>query len=252
MENRILVSIITPTYNSVDFVSRTIDSVCNQTYENWELLIVDDCSEDETVKFINEKYSSDKRIRVIRLEKNSGVGPARNLGIELCRGEFVAFLDSDDIWLENKLEYQLGFMIKNNIPICCTSYFTNNRRKKLIRKVPESISYYRILLDNCIGTSTVIYDKRSLDNLIFPDIRRRQDFILWLEYLREGDVIHGINIPLSEYTIRPQSLSFKKFRLIYWNWKVYKDFVKLSIFTCSLLVLKDILIGVVRKINHSI
>uniref|UniRef100_UPI001918BCDA glycosyltransferase family 2 protein n=1 Tax=Exiguobacterium chiriqhucha TaxID=1385984 RepID=UPI001918BCDA len=159
MDNKInsgLVSIIMPAYNCVEHIDETIKSVKNQTYKNWELIVVDDCSTDNTVELLEDLAKNDSRITLTKSSENSGAAAARNKGIEIAQGEFIAFLDSDDIWFANKLDLQITAMVDKNIEFCCTGYNKIDEKGKDLKQkiIPAIYSDYKELLKNCPGNST--------------------------------------------------------------------------------------------------
>ena len=187
-----LISIITPTYNCANFIGETIDSVLAQTYSNWEMIIVDDCSTDNTEEIVNNYSNSDKRIKYYKLDNNSGAAVSRTKAMELANGQYMAFLDSDDLWYPNKLEYQINYMKKNNYAFTCTKYEQINEKSKLLDKVimvvPKT-NYNRLLLDCPVGNSTVMYDVTKMGKFKVPNIRKRNDDALWLQMLKKEKYI---------------------------------------------------------------
>ena len=227
-----LISIITPTYNCGKFIGRTIESVQNQGYTNWEMIIVDDCSKDET-KDVVEKYAKeDSRIKYHLLETNSGAAVARTTAMELANGKYMAFLDSDDIWKKDKLERQLSYMKENDISFCCTAYEQidedDNKLGKVIKTIKRT-SYNRLLLDCPVGNSTVMYSVEKMGNFKVPNIRKRNDDALWLQMLKKEKYIYGMPDILMEYRIRENSISSNKFNLIKYHWKLYREIEHLSV-----------------------
>ena len=227
-----LVSIITPTYNCGKFIGRTIESVQKQSYTNWEMIIVDDCSKDET-KDVVEKYAKeDSRIKYHLLETNSGAAVARTTAMELANGKYMAFLDSDDIWKEDKLEKQLVYMKENNISFCCTAYEQidedDNKLGRVIKTIKKT-SYNRLLLDCPVGNSTVMYSVEKMGKFKVPNIRKRNDDALWLQMLKKEKYIYGMPDILMEYRIRENSISSNKFNLIKYHWKLYREIEHLSV-----------------------
>ena len=229
MENE-LVSIIMPTYNCAKFIKETIESVLNQTYENWELVIVDDCSNDNTEEIV-ESFN-DKRIKYHKLEKNSGAAVARTTAMKMATGNYMAFLDSDDLWKKEKLEKQLEFMKKNNYNFTCTAYEQideeGNKLNKVI-KTKKKANYNRILLDCPVGNSTVMYNVDNLGKFEVPNIRKRNDDALWLQILKKEKFIYGMPDVLVEYRIRNNSISSNKLSLIKYHWQLYREIEHLSV-----------------------
>lgn len=228
-----LVSVIMPTYNCGKFIEETIKSVVNQTYKNWELIIVDDCSKDSTEDIINRYAECDNRIIYHKLETNQGAAVARTKAMEMARGSYMAFLDSDDLWKNDKLEKQINFMEKNSYSFTCTAYEqideNNNLLNKIIRPKIKA-DYNRILLDCPVGNSTVIYNVDKLGKFEVPNIRKRNDDALWLQILKKEKYIYGLNEILMQYRIRQNSISSNKLDLIKYHWQLYRQIEHLSIF----------------------
>lgn len=226
------VSIITPTYNCAKYIGETIESVINQSYKDWEMIIVDDCSKDDTKNIVQKYIEKDERIKYIRLEENSGAAIARNKAMELATGKYMAFLDSDDLWFENKLETQIEFMQKNNYNITCTSYEQIDEYGENLNKVinvKNKVDYNGILLTCPVGNSTVMYDVEQLGKFIVPNIRKRNDDALWLQMLKKEKYIYGTKEVLMKYRIRSNSISSNKFDLVKYHWYLYREIEGLSI-----------------------
>jgi glycosyltransferase involved in cell wall biosynthesis len=244
-----LVSIITPTFNCAKFIEETIKSVQSQTYINWEMLIVDDASTDSTEEIVKSIIEFDKRIKYIKLDENCGAAKARNIAMTKSEGRYMAFLDSDDIWDENKLEKQLRFMKENKYAITNTSYSqideAGNQLKKVIKAL-EATDYNRLLLDCPVGNSTVMYDVYQLGKFEVPNIRKRNDDALWLMMLKKEKYIFGLNEVLMKYRIRSGSISKNKFDLIKYHWYLYRKIEKLSIFRSLLHIIIWMFIKVLR------
>lgn len=227
-----LVSIITPTYNCGKFIATTIESVQKQTYENWEMIIVDDCSKDDTKAVVEEYMKNDTRIKYHILENNSGAAVARTEAMELAQGKYMAFLDSDDIWKSDKLEKQLAFMKENNVSFCCTAYEQideeDNKLGRVIKTVKKT-DYNRLLLDCPVGNSTVMYNVEKMGKFVVPNIRKRNDDALWLQMLKKEKYIWGMNEVLMEYRVRQNSISSNKLSLIKYHWQLYREIEHLSV-----------------------
>ena len=227
-----LVSIITPTYNCGKFIGETIESVQAQTYKNWEMIIVDDKSTDYT-KDVVDKYSKrDHRIKYYCLEENSGAAVARTKAMELASGKYMAFLDSDDLWMPDKLDKQIAFMVKNDYAFTCTAYEQVNMDKKSLNRIIETIpktNYNRLLFDCPVGNSTVIYNVEKLGKFVVPDIRKRNDDALWLQILKKEKYIYGMKEVLMKYRIRANSISSNKIGLVKYHWILYREIENLSI-----------------------
>ena len=226
-----LVSIIMPTYNCGGYIERTIDSILNQTYNNWELIIVDDCSTDDTENVV-KKYKKDKRIKYIKLNKNSGAAVARTESMKEARGNYMAFLDSDDLWYPDKLEKQLNFMKENNYDFTCTAYEQIDENDNLLNKTiktKKKADYNRILLDCPVGNSTVMYNVDSLGKFEVPNIRKRNDDALWLQIIKKAKYIYGYDEILMKYRVRSNSISSNKLSLVKYHWQLYREIEHLSV-----------------------
>lgn len=225
-----LVSIIMPTYNSSDFIRETLDSILLQTYSNWELLITDDKSSDETVAIIEEYIEKDSRIKLFKQEQNGGAGVCRNRSIEAAVGRFIAFCDSDDCWFPYKLENQLYFMKKKNCAFSYTSYLTQNERSRIkgIVICSRKETLFSMLCNNGIGCLSVIYDTELLGKEYMPTLRKRQDWGLWLTLLKNCKVAYGMKEPLAYYRLRKGSISYNKRALIKFNVAVYREIMHFS------------------------
>lgn len=227
-----LVSVITPTYNCAAFIGRTIESVQAQTYENWEMIIVDDRSKDNTREVVEKYMFSDKRIKYICLEKNSGAAVARTRAMKEAAGEYMAFLDSDDLWKPDKLEKQLEYMKKNKINFSCTAYEQIDEGGKSLGKIIKTVkrtSYNRLLFDCPVGNSTVMYNVNAMGKFEVPNIRKRNDDALWLTMLKKEKYIYGMPDVLMEYRVRQNSISSNKLSLIKYHWQLYRDIEHLSV-----------------------
>lgn len=223
-----LVSIIVPVYNAEKFIKDTIKTVLNQTYQNWELLLINDCSDDKSTNIIKEYRKNDKRIHLINLAKNSGAAIARNTGIDNANGRYIAFLDADDLWDEKKLEKQLKFIKDNNYEFTYTSYeFADeqgNRNGKIVI-VPKQINYKQALKNTTIFTSTVIFDVKKLGKELIkmPDVKRGQDTATWWKVLKTGIVAHGLQESLSIYRRSNNTLSSNKIKALKRTWNLYRN-----------------------------
>lgn len=224
MKDHGLVSIITPSYNSSAFIGQTIESILSQTYTNWELLITDDCSEDNTQEIVDSYQQIDSRIKLFRLDKNSGAGIARNHSIKMAKGRFIAFCDSDDRWYPEKLEKQLAFMAKKRCTLSYTSYMTCDEMNTIIGIVVcnRQINYQSMKRDDGIGCLTAIYDSSVFGKIYLPDMRKRQDWGLWLKIMQECKIAYGMKEPLAIYRIHSNSISYNKFTLVNYNAAIYQ------------------------------
>lgn len=211
-----LVSIITPVYNSAQFLSETIDSVLKQTYKNWELILIDDVSNDNSIEIIKGFIKKDKRIKLITLKKNGGAGIARNVGLSNVNGSYVAFLDSDDVWEQEKLELQLNEMLKNRWDITYTWYWNTDYsgEKKSYFVTPKMITFNKLKFNNYILTSTLMCKLSVIEGVQFSKIRKRQDWIYFLDILKKTGSAYAIEKCLVEYRESDNSLSSNKLQLI--------------------------------------
>lgn len=239
-----LISIITPVYNSEKFVLECIRSVQAQTYANWEHILVDDCSSDNGEALIMSMQSTDARIKYHRLAENRGAGVARNKAIALAKGNYIAFLDSDDQWYPQKLERQLSFMKDNAYHFTFTDYDmmdeAGNKLSKKMKARPK-VTYRSALYKNPIGCLTVIYDVNFFGKRYMPSIRKRQDYALWLDLLKKTNG-YGLNECLASYRTGNDSISANKMNLLKYEWKIYREVEGLSCFKSSFYLLSAIVL----------
>ena len=228
-----LISIITPLYNSEEFILDMIKSVQAQTYQNWEMIVVDDCSQDGGPNIVKKISKTDERIKLISQKQHSGPSAVRNVAIELAKGRYLAFLDSDDLWHEQKLNKQLNFMKKNHYAFTYTGFEKINDSGEVIGTVfpyKEEVCYYDLLKSNHIGCLTAMIDLKMLGcKMYMPDIKKRQDQGLWLEILKEIDKAYCLNKVLGKYRIRKDSISINKIANIKFQWQLYRELEKLNI-----------------------
>ena len=227
-----LVSIITPVYNAEDFIKNAIESVVNQTYKNWEMLLIDDCSTDSSAKIIKKLAENDSRIRYIKLEKNSGAAVTRNIGLENAEGRYIAFLDSDDLWKKEKLQRQMELMKSKNVGFCFTSYrymIEDGSPTNKVARAPEKINYNGLLKNTIIGCSTVLVDKGIIGDFRMTNVRRGQDTATWLQLLKRTDYAYGIYDDLVWYRVVDGSLSHNKLKAIKRTWNTYRNVEHLSL-----------------------
>lgn len=227
-----LVSIITPSFNSAKFIAATIQSVQNQTYQNWEMIIVDDGSSDETENVVLSIIEKDNRIQFHKLNQNSGPAVARNTGIEKASGDYMTFIDADDIWFPTFIENNIKTIQETGIPFVFSSYKRANEQLEFVYSdfvVPNKVSYTDILKSNSISCLTAFLDIKKLGKKYMPLIRKRQDMGLWLNYLKVIPFAHGIQETQAIYRIRENSLSRKKSDLIKYQWQFYREVEKLNV-----------------------
>ena len=234
--NNDMVSIVVPVYNAEKFLKDTINSVLEQTYKNWELLLINDCSKDDSKK-IAKSFLSDK-IKWIDMPKNGGAALTRNKGIEEAKGRFICFLDADDLWDKEKLEKQVKFMKEKDCAFSFTGYefadeYGNPNGKKVY--IPEKINYKQALKNTTIWTSTVMFDMNKLkkDNIYMPNVKRGQDTATWWKVLRNIDYACGLNEILSYYRRTNESLSANKIKALKRTWHLYRKVEKLNLIISS-------------------
>lgn len=226
-----LVSIITPAYNAEKLVQATIDSALAQTFSDWEMLIVDDCSRDGTCQVVQHASDRDGRVRLLKHTANQGPAGARDTAIQEARGRFIAFLDSDDLWLPSKLERQLAFMSSNKTPLSFTQFRRMSASGDIVGRlifVPDTLTYTHLLKNTAIATSTVIVDRELVGRFRMPRTYY-DDYALWLQLLRPGHIARGLQEDLMRYRVMNRSVSRNKFRSAAMVWEVYRNVERLSI-----------------------
>jgi teichuronic acid biosynthesis glycosyltransferase TuaG len=218
-----LVSVVMPVHNKEALLADSIESILGQGYQKWELIIVDDASSDGSLGVAERFSKEDPRIRFISLESNRGVAHARNAGIAQARGRYLAFLDSDDIWLPNKLIVQVAFMKERRAAFSFSQFrrFTADGWLGAPLSVPAQVSYEDLLKGNVIGCLTVMMDRAQVGDIVMPPVRH-EDYVAWLTVLRRGHVAFGIQEDLARYRISRLSVSGDKARSAAWTWQVYR------------------------------
>jgi len=228
------ISIITPTFNSESFIKFTYQSILNQTYKNWEWLVTDDNSSDNTCFILAGIAQEDSRVIFTTQTKNSGAAVTRNISLSLATGELVAFVDSDDLWMPNKLEKQVKFMSKG-IDFSFTAYeLINSKGISLNRIIDEtkgiSVNYNDMLRKKAtIGCSTVIIRRSSFSSLSMPLIRTGQDYAFWLKLLKSGKKAYLLPDVLTRYRILPNSISRNKVKKAQRQWQIYRKIEKIAL-----------------------
>lgn len=226
-----LVSIVMPAYNASKFISESIESVLKQTYKNWELIIVNDCSKDNTEEIIKSYSNNDSRIKYYNQKTNLGISEARNKAIIEAKGEYIAFLDSDDLWKKRKLEEQIKFMEEKKINFSYTDYEKRDQElKKTIKNVkcPIKIDYKEGLKGNKIGCLTVIIRSSILKENLMPKLKH-EDYATWLKILRKGEKAFGLQKNLAIYRATSNSISSNKLKVLFWTFPIYYIQEKLGI-----------------------
>lgn len=225
------VSIITPAFNAEKLVQATIDSVLSQSFSDWEMLVVDDFSRDATCQVVERAGSRDSRVRLLRHTVNQGPAAARDTAVQVARGRFIAFLDSDDLWLPGKLERQLAFMSANAAPLSFTQFRRMSAAGDVVGRlipVPDTLTYEDLLKNTAIATSTVIVDREKVGPFRMPRTYY-DDYALWLQLLRPGHVARGLPEDLMRYRVMNRSVSRNKLRSAAMVWEVYRNVERLSI-----------------------
>jgi glycosyltransferase, family 2 len=225
------VSIIVPMYNAEKFIGKTIESVLAQTYQNWEMLIMNDVSTDNSLAIVSMYAKKDERIKIVNTEKNVGVVKGRNFLIDLASGKYIAFLDADDYWHNEKLEKQIKFMKEKNASISCTEYTRVKENEEKINDViiKEEISYNDMLKNNYLGCLTVIYDAKKIGKRYFKELEKNEDYVLWLEIVKDVNTIYGLKENLAYYRVLDNSRSSNKVKTAKVRWEIYRKIEKLSL-----------------------
>ncbi|GGV93506.1 glycosyl transferase [Streptomyces gelaticus] len=235
-----LVSVVMPVYNSAATLGAAVRSVLTQTHSDLELLVTDDKSSDGSMDLLMEFARQDKRVLPESAPEQGGAGRARNLAIERARGDYIAFLDSDDMWLPEKTERQIEFAAAGNAPLTFTSYYkmdadhegesTDFIPNGRVVRAREYVDYRTMLVRDYIGALTAMYDRNILGTRLMPEMRKRQDYALWLSIMRDGAAARGLSEPLAVYRAHQAgSLSSNKMSLVPYNWSLYREHERLSV-----------------------
>ena len=225
------VSIIVPMYNAEKIIGKTIESVLAQTYQNWEMLIMNDVSTDNSLAIVSVYAKKDERIKIVNTEKNVGVVKGRNFLIDLASGKYIAFLDADDYWHNEKLEKQIKFMKEKNASISCTEYTRVKENEEKINDViiKENIFYNDMLKNNYLGCLTVMYDAEKIGKRYFKELEKNEDYVLWLEIVKDVNTIYGLKENLAYYRVLDNSRSSNKVKTAKVRWEIYRKIEKLSL-----------------------
>lgn len=221
--NNETVSVITPVYNVAKVIERTLDSILMQDYKDLEIVLVDDCSKDNSAEIIKRYKKLYPNIVYHKQEKNGGAAVARNTALNIAKGRYVAFLDSDDQWCKGKISKQLAFMKEKDAAISCTAMDCIDEEDKplnSVRNVREKISYKFLLHNTMIATSTVLVDRNKTGDFQMPLRRGGQDYATWLMLMRNGTICYGLNEVLSHYRVMSNSLSSNKWKSIRQVWEI--------------------------------
>ena len=236
MNDNFLVSVITPTFNSSKFIISTYDSLYNQTYTNWEWLVVDDCSDDDTYKILCDIAIKDNRVKALKNPENSGAAITRNVAMDNSSGDFLAFLDADDMWLPEKLATQIQYMVSSNIYFSFTGYeIIDESGHSLGIEVDtfhkSKLSYNDMLRKKAtLGCSTVMLDFRKFKEFRMPNIRTGQDYAFWLKILKNDNYTYPVSNVLTKYRIVSNSISRNKYKKAMRQWQIYREIENLTLF----------------------
>ena len=245
-----LVSILTPTFNAEKFIRATIKSVQEQTYENWEMILVDDASTDNTVSIIEDFAQRANRIQLFKFSENRGNGFARNAALDKATGKYIAYLDADDLWFPSKLEKQIQFLNANNLHFTFSYYDSiDEEGNNLNRRVesPNPLIYKQLFFCNYVGNLTAIYDADYFGKIILETSQKRQDWRLWLTILKQIKTAEVVPESLAFYRIRKDSISSSKFKLIKHNFGVYREFHRYNFMSSVLLMMRFLFIQLIIK-----
>jgi len=234
MKNKFKISIIMPNYNSYDNIGQTIKSISNQSFKDWELIIVDDNSNAKTIELLkNIKKRYKKKIRIYFLKRNKGDGYCRVFGCKKSKSKLIAFIDSDDIWAKHKLRLQFNFMKKNNFHFTYTNYTPFKDKNTYFKEIhpPKQLSFTSFIKNSSIATSSMMVSKKLLRDIKLSKSPNFEDFFLKCQLLKKVKYANCVNKNLLKYRLRKNSLSKNKFRNIFWLWKINRKFNNLNFFT---------------------
>lgn len=247
-----LVSIITPTYNCGNYIEKTIKSVINQTYKKWEMIIVDDCSTDNTENIVRKYQQQYPNIIYIILDKNSGAAVSRNTALKNAKGRYIAFLDSDDLWMSEKLEKQINFMKNNNYYFSYTNYEEIDENDNSLNKLitgPKRITKTEMYNYCWPGCLTVMYDAEKIGLIQIEDLKKNNDYAIWLKVIKKAEC-YLLNENLAKYRKRTGSISNHNFiKLIKYHYLLYRDGEKMNIAMSCLFTLRNLCFGLIKKIK---
>ena len=243
-----LVSVIMPYYKKINFVINAINSVLNQSFQNFELILIYDDTNLSDLEIIKNKFKNNSKLKIIKNNENFGAGISRNIGISKSIGDIIAFIDSDDYWFQKKLEKQLDFMNQNNFNFIFCSYEKKISEKKSITIInPKEKLEYNDLIKSCdIGTSTVLIRKKIIDEELFPNLRTKEDYVAWLKILKKGFYAHNLNETLVIWNSVEDSLSASFLQKIFDGFRVYYNYEKFS-FLKSIFCLLILSLNSVKK-----
>lgn len=246
-----LVSVITPSYNTAKYIEDTIKSVQEQTYTNWEMIIVDDCSTDNTDEVV-AKYLHDERIRYLKNSKNSGAALSRNYALREAKGKWIAFLDSDDVWVSEKLEKQIAFMKENDYKFSFTDYriCLNGEWQPYIITGPSIVTKWMLYNYCFFSTITVMYDREYIGLIQIADLKKNNDYAMWFEIIKKSPC-YRLHECLSYYIKHDDSISGgSKWKLIKHHYILYRKSLNKGIFISAALTLNNLFWGVIKKLVY--
>lgn len=227
-----LVSIVTPVYNAERFIEKTIRSVLAQTYEHFEMILIDDCSPDNSEVVIRNLAALDSRIKYVKLDENAGAAVARNTGLEYAQGQYIAFIDSDDVWKPEKLAKQIAYMNTNNYSFTYTNFEIVEEDGKIMNAsvpLPDKLNYSGLLKNTAIACSTVIIDRKVIGDFRMPLVRKGQDTATWLKILRTHDYAYLFDEVMGSYRQVAGSISSDKIGALKRTWNTYRNIEKLPL-----------------------
>ena len=249
--NMRLVSIIMPCYNASLYIKDAIESVVAQTYTCWELIVVDDCSTDNSIEIVEACAKLDDRIKLVKLSNNGGVANARNVGLNIAGGQYVAFLDSDDKWRFDKLQMQIDFMSANSCCFCYSQYQNFNTGTGELGKtikVPARMTAKKLLGNTAIGCLTVVIDRAITGDFKMPLLKHAEDSVTWYEILSRGFCAYGIQDTLAYYRVGNSSLTSNKLTVIKRQWNVYRNHFHFSFIKSAVLFLRYAVNAVIKHL----
>lgn len=250
-----LVSVITPSYNTCEYIIETIKSVQSQTYTNWEMIIIDDCSTDNTIEILNKylKESQEQRIRILRNAQNCGAAVSRNYALREAKGRWIAFLDSDDLWMPDKLEKQVFFMVKHQYGFTYTNYLEIDMNSNLLGRIvtgPKRITksgMYKYCWPGCL---TVMFDVEKIGLVQIIDIKKNNDYAMWLQICKKSDC-YLLDSILAKYRKREGSISnHKLYTLVKWHYFLFRNVEKLNCALATWYVVRNIIFGAIKKMLY--
>lgn len=244
----VIVSIIMPAFNAAHTLPDSLRSVSQQDYSYWELLVIDDSSSDNTVELVLEQACTDPRVKLLRQPFNQGVAAARNAGIAAAQGQYIAFLDADDLWLPQKLSQQLKAMQENQVLVSMTAFhrFQQIPLWQGTTTPPRWVDYARLLKGNAIGNLTGMYDCHAIGKIYQKSVRH-EDYLMWLEVVRKAGRAYGLQDVLAAYRVSATSLSGNKIKSLQWTWQIYRRHLKLSVVQSSYLMFHYIVKAILKR-----